>query len=169
METGENMGVSRNFKGGWRRGGNKALTQGTGVGKVGGVAKKMSAFSAMARRQAASPGKARRDAGAGWRLAGAVGLAMAIVAEGIAASLVWVNNPWYNVDDLGNAAGYNLALFMVPACLGLVAGGVLWGVARLLAPRPLLPKWFALLLGALVGVLPFVVSFVALSFFDVDT
>lgn len=94
---------------------------------------------------------------------------MTIVAEGIAASLVWVNNPWYNVDDLGNAAGYNLALFMVPACLGLVAGGVLWGIARLLASRPLLPKWFALLLGALVGVLPFVVWFVALSFFDVDT
>lgn len=123
----------------------------------------------MARPEAAPPRKARRAAGAGWRLAGAVGLAMAIVAEGIAASLVWVNNPWYNADDLGNAAGYNLALFMVPACLGLVAGGVLWGVARLLAPRPLLPKWVALLLGALAGVLPFVVWVVAATFFDVET
>ncbi|MBR4190175.1 MAG: hypothetical protein IKQ55_09475 [Kiritimatiellae bacterium] len=123
----------------------------------------------MARLKAAPPRKARRAAGAGRRLAGAVGLAMAIVAEGIAASLVWVNNPWYNVDDLGNAAGYNLALFMVPACLGLVVGGVLWGVARLLAPRPLLPKWVALLLGALAGVLPFVVWVVAATFFDVET
>ena len=123
----------------------------------------------MARLNAAPPRKARRAAGAGRRLAGAVGLAMAIVAEGIAASLVWVNNPWYNVDDLGNAAGYNLALFMVPACLGLVVGGVLWGVARLLAPRPLLPKWVALLLGALAGVLPFVVWVVAATFFDVET
>lgn len=94
---------------------------------------------------------------------------MAVVAGGIAASLVWVNNPWYNVDDLGNAAGYKLACFVVPACLGLVAGGVLWGVARLLAPRPLLPMWVALLLGALADVLPFVVWFVALTFFDVDT
>ncbi len=93
---------------------------------------------------------------------------MAIVAGGIAASLVWVNNPWYNVDDLGNAAGYTVALFMVPACLGLLAGGVLWGVARLLAPRPLLPKWVALLLGALAGVLPFVIWVVAATFLDVD-
>jgi hypothetical protein len=122
----------------------------------------------MARLKAAPPRKARRAAGAGWRLAGTVGLAMAIVAGGIAASLMWVNNPWYNADDLGNAAGYNLALFVVPACLGLVAGGVLWGIARLLAPRPLLPKWVALLLGALAGVLPFVIWVVAATFFDVD-
>ena len=94
---------------------------------------------------------------------------MGIVAEGIAASLAWVNNPWYNADDLGSVAGYNLACFVVPACLGVLAGGVLWGVARLLASRPLLPKWVAVLLGALGGVLPFVVWFVAATFFDVDT
>ena len=123
----------------------------------------------MARPEAAPPRKARRDTGAGWRLAGAVGLAMAIVAGGIAASLVWVNNPWYNADDLGSAAGYYLALFVVPTCLGVLVGGVLWGIARLLAARPLLPKWVAVLLGALAGVLPFVVCFVALTFFDVDS
>ncbi len=135
--------------------------------KGGGLS--MHASRTMAQRQAASPGKARRDAGAGWRLAGAVGLAMAIVAGGIAASLVWVNNPWYNGDDLGSAAGYYLAIFVVPTCLGVLVGGVLWGVARLLAPRPLLPKWVALLLGALASVLPFVVWVVAATFFDVDT
>lgn len=134
--------------------------------KGGGLS--MHASRTMARLKAAPPRKVRRSAGAGWRLAGAVGLAMAIVAEGIAASLVWVNNPWYNGDDLGSAVGYNLALFVVPTCLGVLVGGVLWGIARLLAPRPLLPKWVALLLGALASVLPFVVWVVAATFFDVD-
>ena len=103
------------------------------------------------------------------RLLGALLLALAIVAESIAAILVWVNNPWYNADDLGEVAGYFLACFGVPACLGMLVGGLLWGIARWISPRPVLPRWLALLLGALSGILPYLIWFVAATFFDIDT
>lgn len=103
------------------------------------------------------------------RLLGALLLAVAIVAESIAAILVWVNNPWYNGDDLGEVAGYFLACFGVPACLGMLVGGLLWGIARWISPRPVLPRWLALLLGAASGILPYLICFVAITFFDIDT
>lgn len=103
------------------------------------------------------------------RLLGAFLLAEAIVAESIAANLVWVNNPWYNADDLGEVAGYFLACFVVPPCLGMLVGGLLWGIARLLAPRPVSPRWLALFIGAVSGILPYLIWFVAATFFDIDT
>lgn len=110
----------------------------------------------------------RTDNGKWPRLLGALLLVLAIVAESIAAILVWVNNPWYNIDDLGEVAGYFLACFGVPACLGMLVGGLLWGIARWIYPRPVLPRWLALLLGAVSGILPYLICFVVLSFFDID-
>lgn len=95
-------------------------------------------------------------------------LAAAIVVESLAASLIWVNNPWYNADDLGTAAGYPLSLFAVPALLGLLLAALLMSISRLFTPHPLLPKRLALPLGALSAVFPFLLWLLAATFFDID-